>query len=142
MAQSIKKTKEILKYCKDYRMKFEKMTATGFIGSVISKSKAGGVTKNGKTPNYNNWVTIKKKAYFNMIAHKDGDITYGQELKRYEQKLPLCDGQKEMISELGKFQNSDFSPRDISHYMNLPAPYPEQFIEANELRKVFIKMKV
>ena len=78
-----KDIKNIKRFCKNFKMKFESITDFGFIASILVDVKAGMKTDvtNGKLLS----IPIKKigtrRVYFDMHTFADGDISFGKEYR-------------------------------------------------------------
>jgi len=67
----------IRKYCKEFKVKFEKLTDEGFIISFLVPIRAG---MEIGTKNYKIKQVGKKRVFYSMICHSDNDITFGPKL--------------------------------------------------------------
>lgn len=83
--------KNIKRFCKEYKMKFEKQTDFGFIASILVDVKAG-MERDIHTGKILS-MPIKKigtrRVYFDMHIYSDGDIFFG---KQYKNMHPALQG--------------------------------------------------
>lgn len=75
--------KNIKRFCKEYKMKFEKQTDFGFIASILVDVKAG-IERDihtGKTLSMPIRKIGTRRVYFDMHTYSDGDISFGKQYK-------------------------------------------------------------
>ena len=70
-------------FCKQYKMKLEKITSFGFIASILVDAKAGMEVNivNGKLISIPIKKVGKRRVYFDMKVCGDGDISFGKQYK-------------------------------------------------------------
>ncbi len=65
-------------FCKEFKLKFHKVTDSGFIASVLSPVYAG---MQFGSSDYRMHKVLSNRIYFDMIMYGDGDISFGKNHK-------------------------------------------------------------